>query len=359
MAIKRDYYEVMGVGRDATDEDIKKAYRKLAFQYHPDRNQDQDTCEKFKEINEAYEVLSDTDKRASYDRFGRAGTNGAFARGFEGFDMGGFGDIFEAFFGGTATGTRRAAQRGADLRYDVDITFEEAVFGCEKQILLVRTEVCLACHGSGSKPGTKPDRCPNCGGTGQVRRVQENLFGRFINTATCGKCRGEGTIIASPCHDCAGTGRIKKQHKITVTIPAGVETGSIIRLSGEGEAGVRGGLPGDVYVALTAGSHDLFTRQDDDILYELPVNFAQAALGDEVAVPTLYGPIQIDIPAGTQTGKVIRLRDKGVPHLQKTGRGSQIMTVRVVTPSSLNKEQKKLFQELAKSLKSDKTDAGA
>ena len=350
MAVKRDYYEVLGVSRDATDEEIKRAFRKLAFQYHPDRNREDGAEERFKEVNEAYEVLSDADKRAAYDRFGHGGAEGFFGRGFEGFDFGGFGDIFEAFFGGTSTATRRAPKRGHDLRYKISISFEEAALGCEKEIDITRTEICSTCRGTGSKPGSQPSRCPSCDGTGQIRRVQRSLFGQFINTTVCSQCRGEGRLITDPCRDCKGTGFQKKKRRISVKVPAGVDDGNGIRLSGEGDAGLRGGSSGNLYVVLSVARHEFFTRDGDDVVYELPVNFAQAALGAEVEVPTLYGKSKLKIPSGSQTGKAFRLKDKGIPHLHSSGRGDQLVKLLVVTPESLTKEQRRLFEELAKSL---------
>lgn len=350
MVVKRDYYEVLGVSRDATEEEIKRAFRKLAFQYHPDRNHEDGAEQKFKEVNEAYEVLSDADKRAAYDRFGHSGAGGFFGRGFEGFDFGGFGDIFEAFFGGTSTATRQAPKRGNDLRYRISISFEEAALGCEKEIEITRTEICSTCHGTRSKPGSQPSRCPSCDGTGQIRRVQRSLFGQFINTAICNQCHGEGRLITEPCPECRGAGIQKRKRRISVTVPPGVDDGSGIRLSGEGDAGSRGGSPGNLYVVLSVAKHEFFTRDVDDVIYELPVNFAQAALGTEVAVPTLYGKSQLKIPSGSQTGKVFRLKDKGIPHLHRSGRGDQLVRLRVVTPESLTKEQRRMFEELAKSL---------
>jgi len=350
MAVKRDYYEVLGVSRDATDEEIKRAFRKLAFQYHPDRNREDGAEQKFKEVNEAYEVLSDADKRAAYDRFGHGGAEGFFGRGFEGFDFGGFGDIFEAFFGGTSTTTRQAPRRGNDLRYKISISFEEAALGCEREIDITRTEICDTCHGTGSKPGSQPSRCPSCDGTGQIRRVQRSLFGQFINTAVCSQCHGEGRLITEPCPECRGAGIQKRKQRISVSVPPGVDDGNGIRLSGEGDAGSRGGSPGNLYVVLSVAKHEFFNRDGDDVIYELPVNFAQAALGTEVAVPTLYGKSQLKIPSGSQTGKVFRLKDKGIPHLHRSGHGDQLVRLRVVTPDSLTKEQRRLFEELAKSL---------
>jgi len=349
MAIKRDYYEVLGISRNATDEEIKKAFRKLAFQYHPDHNHGDGAADRFKEINEAYEVLSDADKRAAYDRFGHGGAEGLFGRGFEGFDFGGFGDIFDAFFGGVNTATRQAPRRGADLHYSLTITFEEAVFGCEKEMSISRTENCSLCHGVGSKPGSQPIRCPNCNGTGQVRRVQQTIFGRFTNTTTCSQCHGEGRIITEPCPQCRGTGKEKRQRSILVKIPAGIDGGSQLRLSGEGEAGLRGGSQGNLYITLSVLPHQFFVRDGDNLLYELPINFAQAALGAEVEVPTLDSKVELKIPASSQTGKVFRLKGQGVPHLHRGGRGDQLITLLVVTPESLTKKQRQLFEELASS----------
>lgn len=350
MATKRDYYEVLGVPRNATDEEIKKAFRQLAFKYHPDRNHDDGAEDKFKEINEAYEVLSDVNKRTAYDRFGHGGAEGVFARGFEGFDFAGLGDIFDAFFGGMTYASRRAPQRGADLHHHITLSLEEAAFGGEKEINIKRAEACSLCRGSGAKPGSQVSQCPTCHGAGQVRRVQRSLFGRFINTAICPQCQGEGKIIAEPCPQCRGTGKEKHQRRILVSIPPGVEDGSQIRLRGEGEAGMRGGSAGDLYVSLSVAKHELFERAGDDILYELPINFAQAALGAEVEVPTLYGKAKLNLPAGSQTGKTFRLKNKGMPHLNRNGYGDQIVSLFVATPESLTKEQRKLFEELADTL---------
>jgi len=353
MVVKRDYYEVLGVSKDATDEEIKGAFRKLAFKYHPDHNREDGTAEKFKEVNEAYEVLSDANKRVAYDRYGHSGVEGFFGRGFEGFDFGGFGgfgDIFDAFFSGGTTSTRRAPQRGADLRYNLTISFEEAALGCEKDISVTRTEICSSCNGSGSKPDSKPGRCPSCEGTGEVRRVQRSLFGQFIHTTACSQCHGEGTIITEPCPQCRGTGKQKNKRNITVDIPPGVDDGTGIRLRGEGETGARRGTPGDLYVMISVRKHEFFVRDGDDIIFGIPVNFAQAALGIEVEVPTLYGKSKLSIPSGSQTGRVFRLKDKGIPHLRRRGKGDQLVRLLVVTPETLTKEQRRLFEELANSL---------
>lgn len=353
MATKRDYYEVLGIDRNATDENIKKAFRKLAFKYHPDHNHDDEACDKFKEINEAYEVLSDPEKRAAYDRFGHNGGDGLFGQGFEGFGFGGFGDIFDAFFGGM-TSTQQAPQRGADLHYDTTITLEEAAFGGEREIKILRTESCSACRGIGCQSNTQPTRCPNCNGKGQVRRVQEGIFGRFTNIATCPQCHGEGRIITDPCPQCHGTGKEKHERSKIVKIPAGVEDGSRIRFSGEGDIGTRGGSSGDLFIDVAVAQHEFFSRDGDDILYELPINFAQAALGIEVEIPTLDGKTKLKVPAGSQSGQVFQLKNKGVTHLRGRGRGDQLVTLQVVTPSSLTREQRQLFEELAKTLGSVK-----
>lgn len=350
MATKRDYYEILGIPRNATDEEIKRAFRKLAFKYHPDHNRDDRAEERFKEINEAYEILSDTNKRTAYNRYGHGGTEGFFTRDFEGFDFGGFGDIFDAFFGGATTATHRASQRGADLHQQITISLEEAAFGCEKEINIRRTEMCSLCHGLGSKHGNQPSLCTNCNGTGQVRRVQQSLFGRFINTTTCRQCHGEGKIITEPCPQCRSAGTEKHQRRILVKIPPGIEDSSQIRLSGEGEAGVRGGSPGNLYVAISVLEHEFFARDGDNILCELPINFGQAALGAEVEVPTLYGKTKLKIPAGSQTGKIFRLKAKGVPRLRRNGRGDQLVRLFVATPDSLTKQQRQLLQELASTL---------
>jgi len=350
MPVKRDYYEVLDIARNATDEEIKKAFRKLAFKYHPDHNREDGAEEKFKEVNEAYEVLSDPDKRAAYDRFGHSGAEGFFGRGFEGFNFGGFGDIFDAFFGRATTATRQAPQRGTDLHYGITINFEETAFGCEKEINISRTENCSLCQGVGSKPGSQLSRCPNCNGTGQVRRTQQSIFGRFTNITTCPQCHGEGRIITEPCPQCRSTGKEKRQRSILVKIPAGVESGSQIRIRGEGDAGTRGGPSGNLYITLSVEQHEFFTRDGDNVLYELPVNFAQAALGAEVEVPALDGEVKLKIPAGSQTGKVFRLKNEGIPHLHRGGRGDQLVTLLVVTPESLTEKQRQLFQELANNL---------
>lgn len=352
---KRDYYEVLGVGRNATEEEIKKAYRRLARQYHPDVNKAPDAEAKFKEIKEAYEVLSDKEKRAAYDRFGHAATDGSAggfggAGGFDGGfgDVGGFGDLFDIFFGtGGARRQANAPKRGADLQYNLTIDFKDAVFGMETDIIVPRTENCDACGGTGAKPGTRPETCSACRGTGQQEFVQTTPFGRIVNRRTCPACRGEGRIIREACPTCRGTGKVKKQRKIHVKIPAGVDDGAQLRIAGEGEAGLRGGPPGDLYVVLNVRPHEFFEREGDDLYCEIPITFAQAALGDEIEVPTLTEKVKLKIPPGTQTHTYFRLKGKGVPRLRGYGQGDQHVKVVVVTPTNLTEEQKRLLREFA------------
>ena len=350
---KRDYYEVLGVGREASTEEIKKAFRKLARQYHPDANSgDKNTEEKFKEIAEAYEILSDPEKRANYDRFGHAAANGqgfgGFGEGFGGFgaDFSGFGDIFDMFFGRGAR-AQRGPQKGADIRVDVEISFKEAAFGVEKDIRVPRFEECEKCRGTGAAAGTSPQRCSVCGGTGQVQFSQSTLFGRVMQTHTCERCRGTGKVIEKPCSVCQGSGQVRRARNIHVKIPAGVDTGTRLRVTGEGEAGLHGGPRGDLYVYLNVRPHRLFKREGNDIIYEAPVSFAQAALGDEFEIPTLEGVIKIRIPEGTQHGTEFRLRGKGIPDLKGYGRGDQYVRVKVVTPTKLSERQKQLLREFA------------
>lgn len=350
---KRDYYEILGVERDADDNAIKSAYRKLARQYHPDVNKSEDAEERFKEINEAYEVLSDADKRTAYDRFGHAATQGGFGgAGGAGAGFPGFGDIFEEFFGGFtgARGAQRGPTRGNDLRYDLSITFQEAVFGAEREIEVPRLEVCPQCQGSGAEPGTKPIRCPQCNGTGEVRRAQQTILGQFVTVAACPRCNGEREIATTPCTQCRGQKRVRVTRKLAVSVPAGVDDGMRIRLAGEGEPGDRGGPAGSLFVVLQVKPHPLFQRQENDILLELPVNIVQATLGAEVEVPTLEGKTKLTVPAGTQHGEVFRLKGKGVPILRSNRRGDQLISVRVVVPDKLNEKQRKLLKELGESL---------
>jgi molecular chaperone DnaJ len=351
---KRDYYEVLGVARGAGADEIKRSYRKLARQYHPDVNKSADAEAQFKELNEAYEVLSDEKKRAAYDRFGHAGVEGtAGAGGFTDFSgFGGLGDIFEEFFGfgGARAGSRRTPRRGADLRYDMAITFEEAAFGLEREIEVARYEICPHCNGRGAEPGTTPLRCTTCNGTGEVRRVQQSILGSFVNVTTCPTCRGEGETISIPCTQCRGQKRVRVTRRLTVKVPPGVDTGTQIRLTGEGELGDYGGPSGNLYVVLEVKPHAFFRRREDDVVLEVHVNVAQAALGDEIGVPTLDGDEKIAIPAGTQTGRVIPIRGKGIPHLRRQGRGDQLVVVQVTTPTQLTPDQRELFAKLAKTL---------
>src|SRR3990172_4161707 len=314
---KGDYYDSLGVQRSASPEEIKKAFRRLAMQYHPDRNNADGAEARFKQIGEAYEGLSDPEKRSAYDRYGHAGLQGFdFGRGFEGVDFGGFGDIFDAFFGGTAARRAREAQRGADRRADVEIDLEDAAFGCEREIEVERVERCARCAGSGSEPGAQVARCQTCDGAGQVRRVSRSFFGQFVNVATCSQCRGEGRVITHPCGDCRGAGRQRNRRSMAIKIPPGVSDGARMRLSGEGDAGAHGGAPGHLYVYIDVHAHPFFTREDDDIIYELEMNPAQAALGFETEVPTLEGETAaLKVPAGTQSGRVFTLKGKGVPRL--------------------------------------------
>ena len=355
MAEKRDFYEVLGVSKDASADDIKKAYRKLARKYHPDLNKDNpEAAEKFKECSEAYSVLSDEQKRAQYDQFGMAafenggaGGAGGFGGfdGFGGFGAGGFGngmeDIFDMFFGG-AGGRRgsqadRGPQRGGDLRFDLNLTFEEAAFGVEKEISLYRDETCDHCHGDGAEPGSKVETCPDCHGTGQIRVVQNTVLGQMQTVRPCPKCHGEGKIISDPCHECRGTGTIKKQKNLKVKVPAGVADGSRLRVANEGAAGAKGGPNGDLYVY----------RDGNDVYCEVPINIVQASLGAEVEVPTLDGKVVMKVPEGTQPGRVMRLRGKGIPRLRGTGRGDQLVRIKVVVPTKLTERQKAVLRNFA------------
>lgn len=353
MSSKRDYYEVLGVSRTATLDEIKKAYRHLARKYHPDVNKEPDAEARFKEINEAYQVLSDEQKRATYDRYGHIGGPGWDGGGFGGF--GGFRDpfeIFEEFFGTTFGGmgsrrARRGPQRGADLRYDLELSFNEAVFGVEKEIEIPRHQTCGRCQGSGAEPGTTPVRCTECNGTGEVRR----RMGFFLDIITCPRCQGEGEVIATPCTQCKGRKRVVETRRLAVKIPAGVDEGTQIRLANEGELGQNGGPPGHLYVVLHVKPHRFFRRVDHDIHLELAINIAQAALGDEVEVPTVDGTTEkLVIPPGVQTGDTLRMRNKGVPYLRRDGRGDMVITLQVLTPTNLSPRQRELLTELGKTL---------
>jgi molecular chaperone DnaJ len=350
MAAKRDYYDVLGVTRSASEEDVKKAFRRLARQYHPDVNKEKGAEARFKEINEAYEVLGDAQKRQAYDRFGHAGVSGAGVGGspFEGFGFSNFSDIFEQIFAnaaGTGTARRAGPQRGADLRYELTISFEEAVRGCQKEIEIPRWESCPTCRGSGAQPGTNTARCTACQGTGEIRRVQQSIFGQFVNVMVCDRCRGEGRVITTPCERCSGQGRIRNVRRVTVNIPAGVDDGITVRVPGEGEAPPRGGTLGNLFVALTVKPHEYFKRQGTDILYDLPISYVDAAMGAELEVPTLDGKEAVKVPSGTQSGRTFRLKGKGVPVIHSQQKGDELVTVKVVTPQSLTPRQRELLRE--------------
>jgi len=348
---KRDYYDVLGIARTASADEIKKAYRRLARQYHPDLNKEADAETKFKEINEAYEVLSDGDKRAMYDRFGHQAVGGA--GGYDPFGgFGGNGDIFSTIFdafinqGGRAgAGNGPSALRGADLRYHLQISFEEAIFGTEKEISFQRPEACGTCHGNGAEPGTDLVRCSKCNGQGEIR-TRAPIF-NMLTVVTCDQCGGTGKTIAIPCRTCKGEGRVRAPRKVKVNVPPGVDTGLQLRLRGEGEAGMRGGQPGDLLVAISVKEHPLFQRNGNDIVLELPLNMAQAALGVELTVPTVDGEEVLQIPPGTQHEEIFRLRGKGVPYLRGAGRGDQLIVTRLVVPTKLSERQRELLTELA------------
>lgn len=363
---KRDYYEVLGVAKGASDDEIKKAYRKLAKQYHPDLHPDDKVAEgKFKEVNEAYEILSDKDKRAKYDQFGHAGVDPNFGAGggyggFTGADFGDFdlGDIFGSFFGGGFGGggggqRRNGPQKGDTLRASITITFEEAAFGCEKEINLNRSEECEACHGSGCEPGTTAETCPDCRGTGVVRVQQRTGGFAFSSTAACARCRGTGKIIHSPCKACSGSGSVKKSKRVTVSIPAGIDDGQAVSLRGQGNAGKNGGPAGDLIVGVRVKPSNQFRRDGTTVLYEQPVTFYQAVMGAELEIPTIDGKVKYNLPAGTQPGTTFRLRGKGIPELRGRGRGDQYVTVRVQVPSSLTGEQKEALRAYAEAMGED------
>jgi len=354
MAGKRDYYEVLGVSRSATDAEIKRAYRKLARQYHPDVNRENGAEEHFKEINEAYEVLSDADRRAAYDRFGHAANGMGGFGGGDPFGFGGspFGDLFETFFGGMAGTSRRrsAPAQGADLQVTINLTFEEAVFGTEKDVDITRLETCEACHGTRMRDGQAPPRCSVCGGSGEVRRVQQTILGQFMTSSPCGACGGEGVQITDPCPSCRGRGRITRARTISVSVPAGIDENSTLRLTGQGEAAPGGGPAGNLYVKVRIAPHAIFTRHNKTINATFGVNFAQAALGDTITIPTIDGPVEFKLPSATQSGQQFRLRGRGVPDLHGGDRGDQIVTIQVLTPIDLTDEQRDLFERLAGTL---------
>lgn len=344
---KRDYYDVLGIGKDASQEEIKKTYRKLARKYHPDVNKEPGAEDKFKEVKEAYEVLNDDQKRAQYDQFGHAGTQGQGfgGAGFGGEDFGGFGDIFDMFFGGGGRRDPNAPRQGNDLQYTMTLDFEEAIFGKETDISIPSEENCDTCKGSGAKPGTKPETCKHCQGTGQLNMEQNTPFGRVVNKRVCHHCSGTGKEIKEKCTTCHGKGKVKKQKKIHIKIPAGIDNGQQIRVAGKGEPGVNGGPAGDLYVVIQVRSHEFFQRDGDDIFCDMPITFTQAALGDEIEVPTVHGKVKLKVPAGIQTGKTFRLRSKGVPNVRGYGHGDQNVRIRVITPTNLTERQKELLRE--------------
>jgi molecular chaperone DnaJ len=348
---KRDYYEVLGVVRTASDDDIKKAYRKLALQYHPDRNNAPEATERFKEATEAYQVLSDSEKRSMYDRFGHSAFDrgGAGTADFSNFVGLSIEDLFESFFGtGGSRGARQRIQRGQDLRYDLHITLEEAVFGASKEISLTKHVSCTRCTGSGMEPGSQPTKCTRCDGSGEIRRVQQSIFGQFVNVTLCDRCNGEGQIIADPCHECQGRGVVRTRATLEIDVPQGADEGIQLRMNGQGEPAPRGGVPGNLYIVLHVQPHRFFKRQGNDLLLEIPINVAQAALGDELPIPTLDGKeVQVKVPAGTQSGRILRVRGEGVPYLREHGRGDLQVHLKVRTPTDLSDEQKKLFRQLS------------
>ena len=344
---KRDYYEVLGLARHAGAEEIKKAFRRLALQLHPDKNPgNKEAEERFKELGEAYDVLSNPEKREAYNRFGHAGPPTGGLEGFSGFEGFGsvFDDLFEGFFGGGGRGRGSAAYRGADLRYNLEITFAEAVEGAQREIAIPRLEACATCRGTGAKPGTHRTTCRACRGSGQVRYSQ----GFLTISQPCGRCGGEGRVVEHPCATCRGAGQVRAERTISVKIPPGVETGTRLKLAGEGEAGIRGGPPGDLYVVLTAQEHPLFARQGDDLFCEVPISFTQAALGADLEIPTLAGRGKIKVPPGTQSGTESRLRGKGVPNVRGYGRGDLVARVLVEVPARLTAQQRELLEEFAR-----------
>ena len=350
---QRDYYEVLGVGKESSPDELKAAFRGLARKYHPDINKEADAEEKFKEINEAYAVLSDPEKRAAYDQYGFSGLNGmGGAPDFSTVDLS---DLFSEFFGfggmgGSSRRTRNAPRRGQDLGLKVKLSFEEAIFGAEKEIQFERDEVCSACHGSKAEPGTKVTKCTNCGGKGEVRQVRQTFLGSMVQTTTCPVCNGTGEVIATPCKTCRGHGYERKRIKKTVSIPGGVDNGNQIRLAGEGQPGTNNGPNGNLYIEIEVEKHEFFERRQNDILLNLSINIAQATLGAEIEIPTVDGKTILKIPAGTQPGKTFSIRGKGVPYLKSSGRGDQLVAVTVDIPTRLDENQRALMEELAKTL---------
>ena len=358
MADKRDYYEVLGISKGASEDEIKKAYKKMARKYHPDLNPDnKEAEEKFKEVNEAYEILSDPGKKARYDQYGHAGVDPNFGAGagFDGgFDFGDLGDIFGSFFGGGFGGGRRtnpnAPQRGESIRLSLTISFEEAAFGCSKEVTVERMEQCGTCSGSGCAAGTTPEVCPECHGSGQVQVRRQTPMGVFATSAPCGRCGGKGRIIHQPCPDCKGTGAVRKRRTIKASIPAGIDNGQTISIRGQGHTGKNGGPAGDLLITITVRPHELFRREGTSVLCEAPITFAQAVLGAELEIPTIDGKVKYELPEGTQTGTTFRLKGKGIPSINGRGRGDQYVTVYIETPRSLNREQKDALKKFAETM---------
>jgi molecular chaperone DnaJ len=365
MAEKRDYYEVLGVSKNASKEEIKDTYRKLAMQYHPDRNKAADAEDKFKEISEAYAVLSDEQKRRQYDTLGHAGFDQRYTAEdiFRGADFEtvfrdigfGFGDLFRTFFGGGfgGGGFRERRNRGQDIGYEIEITLEEAAKGTEKTIFVPRTEKCEVCAGSGASPGTSPKTCPKCNGTGKIRNTRRNSFLTYVQVTPCSDCRGRGKVIEVPCKECNGTGLVKKRRKITVKIPEGIDEGYQLRLRGEGEMAHNGGEPGDLYVIVHIARHRLFIREGDDLWYVLMIGYPQAALGAEVTVPTLDEPVSVKIKPGTQSGEILKLKGKGIPRFRGYGKGDLLVRVGITVPEKLTSKQRELLEQLAKEFNQD------
>ena len=351
MQVRRDYYEVLGIPRNASDEEVRKAFRRLAFQYHPDRNRDADAEDRFKEINEAYQCLCDPGKRQHYDIYGQ---QGARAGDYQDFGFGGLGEIFETFFG-SAFGEARpdAPVQGESFRLRTTLTFEESASGCIREFTIRRTETCTECRGTGCASGTAPLRCPECRGSGRVRRTEQSIFGRFSHVVRCVRCGGAGSIVTNPCDTCKGKSTVVAAHTLRVDVPAGIDTGGTVTLRGQGSVGSNGGKAGDVLVAVEVQPHEFFTREGLDIHYELPVNFAQAALGADVEVPVLGGATRVHIPSNTQTGEIVRLKGKGFTEMGGRKHGDQLLHVKVTTPKKLTREQRRLFEELAKTLPAD------
>jgi molecular chaperone DnaJ len=355
---QRDYYEVLGVSRSATQDELKASFRRLARQYHPDVNDSPDAEERFKEINEAFAVLSDEQRRGAYDRYGHEGVRGP--NGMPNFtvDFSDFADIFGDLFGfggfgRTSQRARNAPRRGADLQYRLDLTFEEAVFGVEKEIEITRDELCGTCNGSGAEPGTSPVRCSTCNGSGEVRRTRQTILGSMVQVTTCPACNGQGETISTPCHTCKGRGLERRNRKKVISVPAGVDSGTQIRLAGEGQPGVNGGPNGNLFIAIKVKAHKYFHRREYDVLLDLNVNIAQATLGADVEIPTVDGPTMLKIPNGTQPGKILRLRGKGIPKLRGNGRGDQLVVINVEVPINVDNDQRHLFEQLAESLGSE------